>query len=480
MEEYKNDKVYDHIIVGGGPSGMTLAYYLSKYNKKIKIVVIDANESLGGCHRVTRLNGFFTEHGPRIYSGAYLNYIHLLNNMGIDFKKVHVPYKSTAIQRWILEMKPRELFYLGLEFVKGICKKANTTDRTDTIYEFAEEHKFSESSIDNLDRICRLIDGGTVKTTTMYQFMELLNQPVFYKLYTPVVPHDVGIFKLWTNKLIEQNVDILLGTKIISMERNMVKTSNDVVIRGKNIILAIPPVATTKLLNESPRVQDMFGNFSKYKKWTKKTKYINYISATFHWNKKIMLNDHYGYEKTDWGIMSLILSNYMKFNDDRSKTVISVCTSIDNVPSSFINKTPHECEEQELLKEIFRQLKIMYPKIPEPTYGILSPKVQRVDGKWLMIDTPFMLTKYGNLPYITTYKNIFSVGHHNGNNVYPLNSIETAITNAIHLTQHLEPKTKNIIPILTIKKTTKRVLTLIIILFIFIIIAIFLHLEMKN
>ena len=83
---------YDYIIVGGGPTGMTLAWLLE--DKTRKILLIEDEETLGGCHRVHRINGYFSEHGPRVYSNSYLMLIELLKDMDIDFDDYFVEYKT--------------------------------------------------------------------------------------------------------------------------------------------------------------------------------------------------------------------------------------------------------------------------------------------------------------------------------------------------------------------------------------------------
>lgn len=47
---------YDYIIVGGGPCGISLSHLLAKTNKKI--LLLEGENSLGGCHRVDRINGY--------------------------------------------------------------------------------------------------------------------------------------------------------------------------------------------------------------------------------------------------------------------------------------------------------------------------------------------------------------------------------------------------------------------------------------
>ena len=83
--------IMEYIIVGAGPCGLTLAYLLGKAGKKC--IVLDQNDSIGGCHRVRRLNGMFTEHSPRVYLSNYINTIRLLQEMGHSFYDLFTPYK---------------------------------------------------------------------------------------------------------------------------------------------------------------------------------------------------------------------------------------------------------------------------------------------------------------------------------------------------------------------------------------------------
>ena len=72
--------MYDYIIIGAGPGGLNCSLYLSKIG--YKVALIESLEDVGGCHRVryttnkaiNKYNEVHTEHGPRIYLGAYLNF----------------------------------------------------------------------------------------------------------------------------------------------------------------------------------------------------------------------------------------------------------------------------------------------------------------------------------------------------------------------------------------------------------------------
>ena len=86
------NKYYDYIIIGGGPTGLTLALYLSKYNKKVAIV--EKEDQIGGCHSVKRVNGLFSEHGPRIYIDNYYVFSDILKKeLNTSFTELFTKYK---------------------------------------------------------------------------------------------------------------------------------------------------------------------------------------------------------------------------------------------------------------------------------------------------------------------------------------------------------------------------------------------------
>ena len=79
---------FDYVIVGAGPTGLTLAWILGKYGNKI--LLVDREASIGGCHRVRRVDGFFTEHGPRIYISNAKTFKTILKSMNMDFDKMFI------------------------------------------------------------------------------------------------------------------------------------------------------------------------------------------------------------------------------------------------------------------------------------------------------------------------------------------------------------------------------------------------------
>jgi len=469
---------YDYIIIGAGPSGLTLAYILGCINKKC--LLIDSNSDIGGCHRVIRVNNLFSEHSPRVYSNSYLNFIQLLKHMNCNFTDLFTPYNfniSRISGETILKsLNFKEKIKLLFEFIKLIIKK-----------EFMENRNFTNETKDYIDRLCRLTDGASSDRYSLNKFFQLANQQIFHKIYQPKQPHDVGLFRLWKDKLYRNDIDILLNTEIICLDgkdESTVETitvkentlKNCFEIKAKKYIFCIPPkhlgIILSKKTSSGISYKNAFGNFNTVNEWINSTNYMNYIPITFHWDythKNVILPKVWGFPNTEWGIAFIVLSNYMNFNDKRSIIVISTCIT-KNIKSTYINKTPDECSENELKRETLRQLLISFPELPNPSYAIIHPNVKYINNKWIEDDTAFISatnTKY--LKYNSdTVVNMFQVGTQNGNSKYRFTTMESAISNGIVFSNYIEKNTQKII------KTTNTVdLVFVIKFFIFLIFLIF-------
>lgn len=444
---------YDYVIIGAGPSGLTLAYLLGQYGKKCAI--IDKNNSVGGCNRVTRVNGLFSEHGPRIYSSSYINTKMLLTKMNSSFKDLFTTYKfsiSNIGGETFLNLKSKEIRSFVYEFIKLIF--ISNHGRNTSLKEFVYKKNFSQNSIEYVDRLCRLTDGAGIERYSLFQFLQLANQQAFYKLYQPNKPNDKSLLTIFLKAIQDTgNVDVILNTEITKLNYNSttdiissVDTGSDS-ISGSNFILAIPPKNMLSLLqNSGSSVLNTFGDIST---WTLKNSYSNVISVVFHWDTKLDLSNVWGFPKSDWGIAFVVLSDYMEFENPNSKTVISTGITYVNRKSSTINKTANEVEDkEELVQEVFRQLKISFKDLPEPTQAFPSPSVYREDNKWIESDTAYFMDSGSEfLPSKGNISNLFNVGTQNGNSFYSFTSFESAVSNSIKFVHELIPGTKKHFPL---------------------------------
>jgi protoporphyrinogen oxidase len=434
--------IYDYTIIGAGPSGLITAYLLAKSGKKC--ILIDKNDNIGGCHRVLRIDGLFTEHGPRIYSSSYLNTINILNDMGINFYDIFTEYNfsiSNIGGKSIKNLSFKELLILGWNFLIN-SKNTQIISMTD----FMEKHNFSTNSKDYINRLCLLTDGASADKYTLFEFLELANQQILYKLYQPKKPNDKLLFPLMLKSLMStNNVEIMLNTEVLKLNRldnNIISIdTNKGIIQSTNYILAVCPKDIFNILSINS-LQDNFG--PNLKLITENNSYNNYISIIFHFNTKLNLENIWGFPKSEWGIAFIILSNYMDFEDSRSQTVISTCITLPNIISSFSKKTANQTEnKEELINEVFRQLSETFKNIPKPTYSLLSPNVYRYNSTWLDTDSAYIKTD--NNLYLENkgeISNLYNVGTHNGYSPYHFTSFESAVANSLHFVRGINSEIK--------------------------------------
>ena len=438
---------FDYIIVGGGPSGLTLAWHLNKLGKRV--LVIEKDSSLGGCHRVKRVDKIFTEHGPRIYLDNYVAFMSLLEDMDLSFYDYFTPYGFSIWSMGITKyLSFREIGALAIAFIKK-----NDSYKDIGLIDFAEKHKFSDTAKWYLDRLCRLSDGAGIARYTLYNFIQLANQNLFYKFYQPKLPNDIGFVNAWEMKLREKGVSFMLDTSVIYIHKDrnreflLVENNQSREIEkisAKRYILAIPPESIVKILERS-NVNDMLGDYGKLVEWEKRTRYLTYLSITYHWDYEVQLPKIWGFPVSKWGVAFVVLTDDMNMKDIRSKTVISAAVSVYDVKGEN-GKYPNDCTEGEVIIEVFGQLKKIFGNLPKPTISLISPNVYRENDKWVSGDTAFVTTVNKYIPQETKYPEFYNCGSHNGLSDYSFTSLETAVQNAMHLINRLEPDAKLFVP----------------------------------
>lgn len=453
--------MYDYVIVGCGPSGLTLAWILSQYGKRI--MMIDREETIGGCHRVRRVGEkeYFTEHGPRIYTTNGLNFRRIYEEMGGKYDETFVKYDFGMTQIGGMSVKTmymKEIFWLVMAYLNLMINGEYGKD--ETVLEYVERHDFSEETKDYLNRLCRLSDGAGSDRYTMNEFMQILNQNFFYDILQPREPNDKGFLKLWKEALDKTGrveflmnnevMDINVSEKMVeSIRIKNVKSGNVMNIRGDRYILAIPPTNLMEILNNSMenKIRNSFGEMDELKEWEKESRYLTYVPITFHWKKKQKIPKKWGFTKSDWGLVYIILSDYMKDIENGSATVISTCLTIDNNKSKRIGKTVNESDIEELKRETYQQLKDAIKELDEPDEVIVSPGFYRdeKENKWRTKDNSFIVTKQGYLKERKSkeYENLYTLGTHNGRHYYDFTSIESAVSNAISMSNELIPESRN-------------------------------------
>lgn len=407
--------MYNYIIIGAGPTGLTLAHILSQYGNKI--LIIEKENYIGGCHGVSRQNGLFAEHGPRMYLSNYYTFKQILKDLDLQWEDIFTKYNFNIsnIGGGVLQhLSVKELFPLFVSFIF-----LNNNYKQITMNDFVTKHNFSSKSISYIDGLCRLTDGMGIDRYSLFQFLQIVNQNGLYTIYQPKNPNDLLLFKIWETHL-DKKIDIMLNTKIINVLQSNNKinaiVTNKGIISGNKFILAIPPSSILKIFPSK-----------NLEKWVDKTKYITYITVNFHWNKKLNLKKIWGFQNTSWGLVFVVMSDY--FENSKTKTIITLATT-KNEKSEFLRKTPDECTSLEIVTEMLRQLRLSFTNLENPDHYVMNQNVYK-NKKWISKHDAFVETKYGFMPSNTNFNNLYTCGVYNGNHFYNFTSLEAAVSNEI-------------------------------------------------
>jgi len=193
IDQNVSDIIYDYIIIGSSPYGLTCAYYLSKINKKV--LLIDKNETIGGTFRINRQDGYYSEINDTYYSDSFINFDRLLLQFGTSFKKLFRQTKYTLLDLINCENlsvpKDKILTVLNTEIIHNIYipKEPNDTKL------FKIWEKNIECDI-MLGVTYEIIDNTIKINNNIYQINNLI-----YDQENPKDTNDTNIFYHWDSKI---------------------------------------------------------------------------------------------------------------------------------------------------------------------------------------------------------------------------------------------------------------------------------------
>jgi hypothetical protein len=447
-------RYYDLVIVGAGPAGLALAHTTSSIYRRV--LIIDKEKEIGGCHRVKRnSDGMFTEHGPRIYLSTYYNFFNLLNELGLEKEDVFVNYKYSFFDIAYSKILPYyniyEIIMLTLAYLMFFINDDYGKDVS--LYEYLRGRRFSHKVIDMFDRLCRFTDGGNVYSYSLNKILKLIDSMLLLKIYQPNTPLDIVLFSTWNKFLSNRGVDFMLESHITDydIQNNnieIITLNNGEKIKCGKIVFAVPPVALLNIIKYEEGLRNTFGNYYDFERWVDKTKYIDYISITYHFKEKLKLPYINGLSlDTDWGIGLINLSDFMDNIEDGYSTILSSAISICNRNSNYTYKKANECTNDELIKEVHRQIKeSLFNDLSDDYVAIVNPNnyYNVHKNKWECKDNAYFNVydeKY--IPFESSINNLYNLGTHNGKSFISYTTIESAVSNAIYLAGELYPEVQS-------------------------------------
>lgn len=419
-------------IVGGGPSGLFTALLLAKQGYNVKI--IEANNVIGGCHRVDRKDGLFSEHGPRIYVSNYNVYKNFLKLCDLDFDRYYEPYKygfiSTGVKSVLEDFTVSELGILSLHYVKFIVTPDSFKNKS--IGELVDN--FSDKSKALVDSLCKLTDGAGLNDYTAYSFFNLVNQNILYTIMEPKHANDKWLWNKVGQTLKGLGVEIV-HEKVSSLKDNgsivtAVVTNNNFHY-ADTIILATPPYHTHQILKHSSTlVKSSFIPDDKMSEYVASSSYFPYISFTIHFEKNTVFPDMWGGKKSnDWMIDWIVMSDYI--TDEPTDFITATIIDLDS-KSSFTGLSANETSSKELLLEEATRQVLGSLKTNVTPVDVILCKGVFYDETWKTTDLPFMLTpKTKKIDSHGAINNLYWVGPHNLNNRYAFTSMENVCQNVL-------------------------------------------------
>lgn len=150
------------IILGGGISGLTLAYDLAKHYDRFDITLIEKSDHVGGWVDTDTSTGFFFEKGPRVFRGSRSpDFLALTREIGLHSELIESSKEGQARYLW-REGKLRKAPVLSWGLVQGLIKEWRAAPSSDdeSVWDFAHRRFNATVARDLFDPLVVGIFGG--------------------------------------------------------------------------------------------------------------------------------------------------------------------------------------------------------------------------------------------------------------------------------------------------------------------------------
>ena len=440
-------KIYDYIIYGGGPTGMTLAYLLAKNNYSVGL--IEKESQLGGCWKVEwQDNKYFTEHSPRVIMDNDSSFFRLLNQIGFDYYNETVSTYGSLFQT---NKKIINFFYKNLQFLDYLkILNGYFNSNNLTVTEWLEKYNISNSGKKAFTVFSLLLANSPDKLlineifginnfpTMFLQFKD--NQKWINLLEKELINLKVNILKNYSlDYLIYDMTSNKISYAIVSHQKEW-KGKAQQFIYSKNHLITFPPKAMSNFLeNQIDIIRNNWDELSgnKLNKWLNDSTYHSF-GFQLHFYKEQTINEEWCWTcMNDYNLIMLPTSNYQTtFSKDENIKAVWSFTIVDtSVFIKRLNKTVDQMNKNEIVSDIINLLKIKPDKIT------FYDGLHKENNKWISKDSAFSLGKSGIVKNKGKLNNLFWIGPHNKKGITVINK---AVNIAVEWVKNNKNKTFNL------------------------------------
>lgn len=446
--------IYDYIVVGMGPTGLTLGLNLMKTNKSV--LFIEAAESIGGCWKVDYTtknntkdvgnNGYFVEHSPKVLSKTGTkSFNKLIKYLGVnpDYKDIYKQSTFLDVSRSIWkEFLIMDIIKLG---VYMFLYMLSLNDKNVTIKYWCVSKSISVRAQRYLN-ILSIAVSNTYDKLTMHAFVQFMYRRYQYmfnlqQLYRPNEWLSVCYERLKQNKNFRFQMNTRMKRFVISKGDNKITeliTEHGEVHRAKYVCCV--PVRELYTIMRNSFYPNWFVSLNRFRHFVDRSSYTG-IGFQMHYTNKFALPEKWCWSCAgDWKIIVVDKTGLLeRISHDKEVKMVLSCVIVDlDSRSRHIGKSVNECDTMDqIIKEATRQIRVTMgnnAEYKDPKRITVSDTVYNSkEYGWNSINSSFSYSM-GSIPYKGKLDNLFTVGPHNKSEVV---IIDTAIEAAQSFTKEV-------------------------------------------
>lgn len=428
----------NYVIIGGGPTGLSLAYALS--NSNYNITLIEKNDQLGGSWNSQWVGKYWSENNPRVllYGGYLKNF---LNEIGINEKDLEYVYGNfLQLNYKMMKFILSNINKWDIPTILKILIKYNMIISNETLQEVLNNNNLDQKTKRTISIISILISDRPEKTNINDFFMTQFTTLYQYK----------------DSNLWHRNVEKILKSKGVTIYKNTLVTNivssnnkitgvniNNKLLEADRVFLCCQSSGILNILNNSNDIiKNNWYQWNVMKEWCKNTYYIGF-GFQMHFFETVNTPNQWCWSCTsDWTVIILPVSNWLTTytNGNEVKTVWSCCIVDMDTKSKYLNKTANECLTKDVVvDECVRQIKTKLD-VGNNFITTTSKNLVRINDKWESENTGFSKGSYDDLPMRGKLDNLFALGCFTEKNKPSIAHKGTAILSTVNYLNTYEPE----------------------------------------